>query len=268
MNTELQSITKRFICLIIGITLTNCAFSQVYHANATPKQKPEIPEGPLLNSAPNFSKWIITYAYPEDQIKTSDTGNPPQRLLPYQSKRPRTRITTKTGEIFHEETIDISGGKYEKWQFGSEMYVKTPGLSYWGVLDSRSHNEKVTAVEEDSLPIPASGFRGLDLVNKQNYAGLIKTSHGENFVFIIGGSNELDLSNSKTANAKLETLANVIFIDASTRLPVIVNTPEVKQTIVFAPPPTATLVMPSDLSAQINNAKALRAKLIRPGPLP
>ncbi len=247
------------IHLMLAIVFSFCvvnAYSQQQEQDGTTSF--EIPSGPLLNSAPAFSQWIITISYPDDK-KENGVANPsdPAKPIPENlAARPRTITTTKTGEIIHEETVTVGGNKLENWQINGDFYIKFPGNSFWSAY------EKSGPPTSDSRValLPACGFRGLDWINKYTYAGKIKSASGFWLVFVPGGRETVN-AQDPTKLKVLDTLPTLAYVDAETRLPVMARADGVTRAFSFTqPPPTSLQTLPADLADEIKKGAELRAK--------
>jgi len=254
-NVKLAAITK-ILCL--GIVLTSgiaiCAQAQQIPV----KQRPVPPDGPLLNSAPDHSQWVTTYIYPQDQPKGDDAAQLP--ALPPTS--PRKILTTKTGNIIHEETVDVAGNKTDKWQEGSTLYLKPKNQAHWGVSSSafRHNNPKDDPFEN---PLPANGFHDLDWITKDTFTGSIQSAQSTLLIFVPMGADKVDLSDPKKSQDHLDSLQEVAYIDAQTRLPVSLRIGKVVRTYTFLPPPSSMLALPPDLQREIKQGEERTARLLR-----
>jgi len=262
LNSKSQLIKTRlgFICFLpwvfFGTFFVAGSLAQVPGGGAKPKPVP--PTGPLLNPAPKFSEWVITFSYPQDRPSLK-TGAPSPELPPLAPSLPRKILTTKTGDVVHEQTQDVSGKVFEKWQDGPKNYIKPPGQTTWGVLWHRGANNNTS---DPNFPLPENGFRGLDWINATAYAGTIKTEAGAALVFLGLGADYVDLSDPKSAKDKLANESTVAYIDFQTRLPSSVKEDDVIRTYTFTTPPSAMQKLPADLTNEIKKGNESRAKLL------
>lgn len=227
-------------------------FASVLCARAqqtTDKSKPEIPSGNLLACVPENSQWVVTFFYPQDRSKDA--------ALPALEKTlPRKIITTRTCELIHEETCDVSGEKSDKWQVGTTFYLKPPGQKFWGEYDPAwFHNNLPTSPALS--PIPLKGFQDLDWISRETFAGSIKQNDKEWFVFIPLNAREVDVAKPADLNAQ----PVIAYVDASTRLPVRYKNRDVVRSYSFAPESPPRLVLPADLAQEIRDGKERRAKV-------
>jgi len=252
-----------FVPLVFVLSATS-AFPQT-PADSTAEasaQKQAPPPGPLLESAPAFSQWVITFSYPEDRQKSSNSAPLPA----YASTRLRTITTTKTKNIVHEEFVDASGRKFDVWHVANKQYRKLFGSKVW--LEN-SAGEVNNGSATDYMAFPPTGFRDLDWLSDQNYAGTVKYVGRDCLVFVMNAPPGLDLSSANTPPDKFESFGMIAFIDLGSRLPVEIQTNGVMRTYQFTdPPPDAVLKLPPDLSEQIKKGEEERARLNQRPPRP
>ena len=221
-------------------------------ANAVAQQaaeKPPIPPGKLLSPPPEYSQWMVAYSYPQDRSQE-------ENLPALEKSLPRKVITTKTGVILHEETVDVAGGKSDKWQVGTTFYLKPPEQNYWGEYDATWQHNNLPA-SAALLPVPTKGFQDLDWIGSDTYAGSIKQNGVEHFVFVPSNANNLDVGKPAALNAQ----PVIAYVDASTRLPVRFKNGSVIRTYAFAPDAPSMLALPADLVREIQEGKERRAKV-------
>jgi hypothetical protein len=244
--------------LLVTLALSFCtanAWSQQTGADAPSTF--EVPSGPLPHPAPNFSQWTITYSYSEEQT-AKDSDNPSEGaklIVATMGTRPRTIVTTKTGEIIREETTTIGANQQEDWQVHGSYYIKYPGKSFWSAYersDPSMANSNITA-----LTLPPSGFRGLDWINKQTYVGRMKTEWGDCLIFAPGGQGTVKGDLTKQ---KLDAVPTIAYLDAETRLPVMARAGDETRVFQFTQAPTSLQTLPEDLASEIKAGDALRAQ--------
>jgi hypothetical protein len=220
----------------------------------------EIPSEPLVHTAPAYSQWIMTFSYLEDQKEIPGTPSGLAKPTPENvASRPRTVITTKTGEIIHEETVTVGGQRLENWQVDGSCYTKFPGKNFWSAYEKYAGTQ-LGSNAAISMILPESGFRGLDWINKKTYAGKIKTGSGYCLVFVPGGRATVEAGNPDKQKA-LDLLPTVAYVDAETHLPVMVRVAGETRVFKFAQPPPASIQsLPSDLAEEIRQGDEIRAK--------
>jgi len=220
----------------------------------------EIPSQPLVRSAPASSQWTITFAYQDDAKKSAvdKPSEPPKPVPENMAVRPRTITTTKTGEIIHEVTLTVGGDKLENWQVHGDYYIKYPGKSFWSAYEKPDPTQPSIGTRV-VMGLPDSGFRGLEWISKDTYAGKIKSGVGECFIFVPGGRAMVNVAEPAGQKA-LESLPTIAYIDAETRLPMLVRAGDETRTFKFTSPPTSNQTLPADLADEIKKGDEIRAK--------
>ena len=163
---------------------------------------------------------------------------------------------TRTKDILHEETVSVSGARFEKWQNNGKYYIKSQGQSYWGECDATFLRNNPTS-DPKLLPLPTDKFRDLEWVGNQTYAGSLKEQGREYLLFVPADNANVDLADP----AKLKTLPVIAYIDAATRLPVVFKNKEVIQQYTFVNAPTDMQAFPADLAQEIKDGNERRAKV-------
>jgi hypothetical protein len=221
-------------------------------------QDAEVPADPLINKAPDFSKWVIAYSYPEDKLKTT-AATPPATAPVTKDKRLRQVAITKTKSLVREETTTIMGDTTIKFYASGIQYTKPPGSKDWfeatNVVEKNAYNAFY------AKPLPPSGFRDLDWITAENYVGTIKYNGSSVLVFVPGGTKTLSAKDLAKQKNPLETQAKAALIDDATRFPVAVQEAGTNQTYKFDTPPTEMLTFPPDLEAALKKGKEDRAKI-------
>jgi len=221
-------------------------------------------EGAPLNAAPEFAQWTITFSYPDQ--RAPKTPNSPPAIPPASDGRPKEIVTTKTKTIVHEETTEGRGTKSEKWYVGATQYRKDPGATIWFA------NEPSTLVNVQKdfhyTPLPPSGFRGLEWLTPETYAGVISYQGRNCLVFLPGGAAAIKLGGPGAPYPALAELPNVAFIDANTRLPLEVRNGGIIQFYQFAREAPSMQALPPDLADQIKKGEEGRKKLDARPPRP
>ena len=238
--------------LLAWIAVTGFCVSSGICQQATPVPRPVPPPGPLLNPAPKFSAWTITYLYPQEQKQRAGQGRP----APIDPTAPRKIVTIKTGDIVHEDTTSVSGAHFDMWQVGRSIYTKPHGQAYWG----ESGGDKMQDTRGNQggdLALPPSGFRDLDWVNEGSYAGPVHLTNAVYLLFVAPGAADVDIHNV----ASLVAQPLLAYVDEETRLPVLLRVNGVIRSFSFSPPPANMQVLPDDLAKEIQDANAKREKL-------
>lgn len=216
----------------------------------------DLPVGPLLKSAPDFSQWTVKYEYPKATDPKDQAQNGAETI--------QVSIV-KTGNIVSEEIVDRRGGHESIWHVGGTQYRKPAGQGDWF--------ESVASVggnigNSDFSPLPANGYRGWDWIGPDSYAGTIALDTGACFVFVPGGAQKLKASGGAPTKDQIAAQPLIAFVNVETRLPVALRVGGITQRFVFAAPPTAIQQFPSDLADAIKKGEEARRRLFQPAPRP
>lgn len=216
----------------------------------------EIPPGPLLKSAPEFSKWIVTFQYPKESKPDA-----PKR----DGSEPVQMVVTKTGDVISEITTDAKNRRAELWHVGQVQYRKSAGTAQWfEASPQRFSNAGIS----DYVPLPANGFQGWDWIGAASYAGTIPIKEGSAFAFVPGGAETLKLKSPDQLKDQIAAKPRVAFVDAETRFPLAMRTGVVVESFAFQPAPTEKQSLPSDLMEAIQKGEEARRRLSQPAPRP
>jgi hypothetical protein len=230
-----------------GVLLVFLLVSAIRTWAQSDTQNPVPPDGALLAAAPSFSQWRVTFTYPEELAKKDD-GTPTKP-----ETRTRTILTTRSKNIVHEETISAQGIKREDWHVGQMQYALLPGTSQW-------------FQGSDKSTFPANGFRDLDWITEESYAG--KANLGDRSCLIFVPAEKRQGQTASGLLEKLDSLPTVAYIDAQSRLPVRVREDGIQRAYQFLAPPTSMLSLPPDLAQTLKKADDTRARLSQPPPRP
>lgn len=259
--------TSLLAAIFIGVHA--CTWAQAPQGTPPTKEelsKPELPSGPLLGKPPDFSDWTVSFIYPAEASNKPAPGISGQARQAYLDSRPSKVMTTKTRRITHEITKNFGGAQTDFWYEGNTQYYQAPGQTQW--LESSDAVSGSGAVDANYRPLPPSGFRDLDWINAENYAGSVPYEKGTYLVFVPGGYKKLDLRDVSKQKKLLESQPTVAYIDSDTRMPVAVRQGNVTRVFQFNSPPTATQTLPPDLSKAINDGKEARRRLELPAARP
>jgi hypothetical protein len=237
-----------FLLKIVLVTLLVANTSSLGSAQDMAVSGSGLPEGPLPAPAPNFSQWVITVSDPQAKSKA---GGTPEAANP----STHTIITTKTGQIIHEEIRSGTEVTVDEWHVGSILYIKSTGSTVWGEITRRSSNFEV---------FPASGFRNLDWIKKENYVGTVQCGGHSCLAFVQARPSKLDLSDAN----QLDSLDAYAFLDATSRLPVQVRANGLTYFYQFKDAPTEKLALPSDLAEQLQKGQEAEERLNQRMPRP
>lgn len=218
--------------------------------------KPEMPSGPLLRSPANFSRWEIVSTSRAEGAKKVKSLRKTKPLSPSGVSRSQKTINTKTGRIIHEERIDALQHVTDTWFDGGIQYSRSDNDPIWYRSDGSS-----AGASSDYHPLPAIGYRGVDLITAENYAGTVFHNDKRCFVFVSGGYQKVNLHGAGNPEKKLDALEVVAYVDVETRLPVELRMPGELRTFQFDEPPTQMQTLPADLAAQIKRGEEGRKRL-------
>jgi hypothetical protein len=254
--------------IITALFLSSGLCVRAQQAPGSTPAAPEVPcpPGCLLNPAPDFCAWTVSFTYEADKAKKEGTPAQTPPHPAYLDARPKQVTTTKTGHIVHEAMEDLRGLRSESWFVGGAQYYKTPGGTRWMRADGSIAGGSRS--DPNFKPLPENGFRGLEFILPSNYAGMVPYGGGTCLVFSPGGSQKLDLRNPEKLKDLLDSPGMVGLIAADTRMPLVVHVGDATSTYHFIPPPTQVLTLPPDLTDAIQRGNQARARLEQPAPRP
>ncbi len=180
---------------------------------------------------PHFASWSIDYVYP------SQHGSTPQR--PAGDPQPVRTVFTRTGNVFHEQRTFAEGADGELWSDGKVTVERKPGQT------------ELSAVL--SLQTPGDDFPDFDWVAKGNYLGFAVQDGEKCLVF---GENKFSAEGDFLGPA-------YAYVDYTTRLPVIFETPSLSQKYTILSPPATAIAMPE---AAVAAAKAMQDQIRKATP--
>jgi len=168
----------------------------------------------------------------------------------YLSAGPRERRSP--GWVYRDSNEDdyvgAGGAKRDIWHVGRDVYEKWTGAPMW--------------VQDPARTVfPASGFRDLDWISKDNYVGSVSYSGRNCLVFVQGAPPTLNLQNSGPGLEQLDAFHTIAFIDSESRLPVEVRLFGDYRSFRFATPATDKLALPPDLVAQLKHDADIISRL-------
>lgn len=217
-----------------------------------PAQTPaDRPEGVLLKKPADFAKWEVTYSYAKSDVPG---GRPPTPA------EPKTLLTTKTGNIVHEQATDLQGRITDTWHTGPTQYRKPAGETVWYQPVAPSDGQGGSS---DYAPIPPNGYRQWDWVGEGSYALTLPFENVPCLVFVPGGRKTVGEDDEKKAAAKISAMPVVAYVNAETRLPVALRMGNVISRLTFQPPPSSLQSLPPDLLEQLRKAEQSRKNLFQ-----
>jgi hypothetical protein len=236
--------------------------------NADTTKSAPLSTGPILGRAPEFAHWQIAYTY---RSATSPTPMPtpdsstPKPSLPRTSD-PKQISVTKTGGIYHRETVYDDGGMMDQWWAnGSQV---TQRRNYPDYLLSIGSGRDMFYVNYS-----LSDFPDLYWITLDAYTGMQKLNGVDCLVF----KGEIPKATQETlqgmdpdaaARAMRDTKSAMAWVDFKTRLPIQIVSESEKQTYTFLQPPPALLMLPVGAVKVMAAWEAKKAQLSRPAPRP
>ncbi len=239
--------------------IAGACFSDVLSVSlhAQSGSRPAVPNGLLLKAAPAFSEWEITFTYPQDLPDAIAA----QRKDSLYQRGPRRSVVTKTQNILREVILRVNGEKVERWQIDRTVYIFAPQAGFWAMYGPEFHRNNRDG-DSEKLPLPESGFSGLNWISAETFAGNLSENGREFLIFVPVDSGPIDLSDVKA----LKNLSTIAFVDAYTRLPVSVRENGIQKAFVFRNAPSQKLSPPADLATDLKRAAEIEAKSnIAPG---
>jgi hypothetical protein len=212
---------------------------------------PSRPDGQLLKKPADFAKWEVIYTY----AKSDAPGTRPSAPGDLKSL-----VTTKTGNIVHEQATDLQGRITDTWHTGATQYRKPPGEAVWYQPVPPSEGQGGSS---DYAPIPPNGYRQWDWVGESTFVGTFPFDNVACLVFVPGGRSAVGEEDEKKAAAKIGAMPVVAYVNAETRLPVALRMGNITGRVTFHPSPASAQVLPTDLIDQLRNAEQSRKNLFQ-----
>ena len=217
---------------LIFLLLASWANAQDTGDSPTPAPPPT---GPLLNRAPKFSQWTLSYAYPK--TKDSDSSPPSAPLPPGVPLPPLQATVTKTDRFYHELIVDTGHGKSEEWFDGTTAAFLQAGNPHFSIGGSPTPGSNFTDFSKQD-------FDYLDWISLKTFAGVKKVNGQDCLVFQQG-------SGSDTTTA---------YINAETRLPVRIESSDSTCDYVFGTPSVTSQVFPEEVQKALAYNQELAKK--------
>ena len=141
---------------------------------------------------------------------------------------------------------------------GQTQYYRSPENLLWGQAVTGTSRERV--IEQRFSPLPPTGFRDLDWINADNFAGAVPYGNGTCLIFAPGGDRQLDLSDPAQRQRRMVAVEMIACGDADSRLPLALRTRNELRSYHFNEAPTQMQTFPADLSVQIKKSAEGHAK--------
>lgn len=216
----------------------------------------ELPSGPLLKSAPDFSKWIVTYQYPKEILPDAPVRD---------GSEPVQVTVTKTGAIISEVTIDAKNRRSEIWHVGQVQYNSFADSSKW--FESTAPRDSTPSTTGFN-PLPANGFRGWDWVDASSYVGTIALKTVETLAFLPGGAGTLKQRSPDQIREQIGARPRVAYVNFETRFPLAMRNEGVVESFAFQPAPVQKQSLPAELQKAIQEGEEARRRLYKQAPRP
>ncbi|TLD68625.1 hypothetical protein FEM03_21525 [Phragmitibacter flavus] len=144
-------------------TLLPLLFTLALALHARAQDPATLPQGPLLNRAPQFSQWVIT-TKPLDGAKPAEAqaGSTPRN--DDGTTRPKTTSVTKNNQLIHEQTVYAGGDKVDIWRIGGQALMSAAGKP-WMTISSVGTSFNATDYQK-------ADFAGFDWIAPGNYTGI------------------------------------------------------------------------------------------------
>ena len=175
-------------------------------------------------------------------------------------------LTTKTGKIRHEVRVDLLGNKSDIWwdaanQIQDSSNGNSPIISTGGLLDG------------SYVDYSKSDFPAFDWVSKANFVGMRTVLGKKCWVFTenrLGISEESKEIVQKQGNysPKQYEFPITAYIDADTRLPVLLAWGQESIRVTFLPPPQAMQTLPASIAKAESKVKETQQAMRSPHPKP
>lgn len=250
------------------------------------EEKPPLPAGPLIKSAPDFAAWQVTFQYPPKSTAHSAKAGEANPSTPKAGRIAQCTVT-KTLPNRCEVAVDESGQKTVFWCAGKIQYTYRPG-----------YNPPFMSIPgnpgDDSYRDMAQDFPEFRWISKENFVGVKAMSGRDCLVFqaaisraalepekkvdpeweqinrVLTG-NIADAGGQKSPGKPLDdpqktspTAASIAYVDLVTRLPVLLSLPSETRSYKFLPAPTAILPLPGDIAKQVEGFEQYSKKLAQP----
>lgn len=212
-------------------------------------ERAPLPEAPLLRRAPDLSKWTVTYTYPGREKKEETGANSPSVLQPV---RLLTLVVSKSRNTYFEQKSYSNGTSGESCRIG-DMQIHVSGSSrevqVYEPASFASDSSGQLMVDSSVYPdYSRTDFPGLEWVSADTFIGVQKRQGRDCLVF----------QENPLPGARNGTRPTALLIDQQTRLPVLLESPEVKALYSFEP-----LSEPRALSSEVQSYLDKRTEVIK-----
>ena len=238
-----------------GITIVIAMMRAAMHAQ-TPAP---LPSGPLLNRAPQDTKWEITFQYGSEPPCHGDSAQPGKAIG--MDIRKLKITVTKTPALVYEEVLTIGGNLTRHWRKGNLEVVQVGKSGPFVIIDSLDDKNALRSSNQKT------DFPDFGWISASNYRGTKTLPSGECLAFSdeVPELPDAGLSPELFPLPKSPPATTTALINAKTRLPVLWKRGDVTQTYHFSP---ASRVPEVPMEAQylfaLNQAAPAPGRPLRP----
>ena len=250
---------RRFLCIFAWMGLAAPLFAQ--DAKTSP-----LPPGPLLERAPDYSTWTITFqgnpVEEKEALKTGATGESRPK-----DKEPVTMVSTviKTGSTILEQNVDAAGQSHQIWHVSGIRIIAGAGISNPIVCPDYGGGDIF------SIDFTSSDFAGLNWLSPSTYWGMVKYQ-GYDCIAFTGTVSPLSvkaqqdeasvIAQEKEMGQAAEPLKvpAIAYVELTTRFPLFVQFGQEKRFYHYSRAPTAPLALPPNIA---DSAKAYAQRIER-----
>lgn len=205
-----------------------------------PVQMTPLPAGPWLASPGNMAKWEVSYSYEIDKHNgTKDAAYEALKATDYFSRLPRLVIIERTKPTFSEATTDVAGNVLLRWVNGNTQIIHSPGAA----------PQLASGVGLHYIDYNQIDFPDVEWVSANTYAGTGVMDQKTCWLFKKPGDSSV-----------------AVWIDTSTRLPVLWSRTDETRRFKFMPAPTEALRAPPEIKPLLDQVQ--RAAQIQARPIP
>ena len=267
----------RFV-IVWAVASLIVAFAPLQSQQPAPTASPEasaIPPGPLMKSAPSSSQWIVEFKYTDGKV---NANHPNQAPSIHEQARVMKITAVRSGPVTYEESVDEMGKRKEKWFSNNNQYIRDPKSSIYSIAGDKEFS---SVDREYHSP---TGFAGFDWISKGNFLGVQKVLGRDCLIFhdqkeegavvdpdLIAHMREVRADfGHKDGKTKPDAAALLIdvtaCIDATTRLPVLLQLGGETRTFTFLEPPSSPVALPDDLKNQLEQRQKAWSKMLQAAP--
>ena len=237
----------RFLCIFtwMGFAAPLCA----QDANIPPP----LPPGPLIERAPDYSTWTITFQghhlEGKEPLKTGTNDKSVSK-----DKEPVTMVSTviKTGSTILEQNVDAEGRRHHIWHF-SGLRIMVASVSNPMVCPDYGGGDIF------STSFASSDFAGFDWLSPNTYWGMAKYQ-GYDCIVFKGTVSPLTVMAQKEERADIEQaralghpmavakVPAIAYVELKTRLPLFAQFGQEKRFYHYSSAPTSPLALPPKIA--------------------